>query len=365
MISSIRDWYNRHFSDPQVVLLALLLIFGFAAMMIAGKVLAPLIAAIVIAYLLDGGVMRLSRLGVPYVLSVSIVFLVFMAIVLAVLIWLLPLLIKQTGQFFAEVPNMLNRGQQLLLQLPERYPNVVTEEDVVSVITQLRGELGSIGQAVVSISVSSVMNVITVLVYLVLVPVLIFFLLKDKYKLFSWASSFLPTDRRLAMVVWKEMNAKIAGYSRGKLAEILIVWAVSYVTFLFLDLDYALLLSFLVGVSVIVPYVGAFLVTIPIALIAFFQWGVSRELAYVLAAYTVIQFLDGNVLVPLLFSEMVNLHPIAIIAAVLVFGNLWGLWGVFFAIPLATLVQVVMNAWPRRDDDQGDHDEGLDSHEAV
>lgn len=291
MITFLSDWYKRHFSDPQVILLALLLIFGFAVVMVAGQVLAPLIAAIVIAYLLDGGVTRLSRLGVPYILSVSIVFIVFMAIVMAVLVWLMPLLIKQTGQFFAEVPNMLNRGQQLLLQLPERYPTMVTEEDIVSVITQIRGELGTVGQAVVSLSVSSVMNVITVLVYLVLVPVLIFFLLKDKHKLFSWASSFLPRDRRLAMVVWQEMNAKIAGYSRGKLAEILIVWAVTYVTFLTLGLDYALLLSFLVGLSVIVPYVGAFLVTVPVGLIAFFQWGISQELAYVLAAYTVLEFL--------------------------------------------------------------------------
>jgi putative permease len=57
--------------------------------------------------------------------------------------------------------------------------------------------------------------------------------------------------------------------------------------------------------------------------------------------------LDGNVLVPLMFSEAVNLHPVAIIVAILVFGGLWGFWGVFFAIPLATLVQAVLNAWPR------------------
>lgn len=66
--------------------------------------------------------------------------------------------------------------------------------------------------------------------------------------------------------------------------------------------------------------------------------------------YSVIQALDGNVLVPLLFSEAVNLHPIAIILSVLVFGGLWGFWGVFFAIPLATLVKALYNAWPRTDD---------------
>jgi putative permease len=66
-------------------------------------------------------------------------------------------------------------------------------------------------------------------------------------------------------------------------------------------------------------------------------------------AYLVIQALDGNVLVPLLFSEVVNLHPVAIIVAILVFGGLWGFWGVFFAIPLATLVNAVITAWPRRE----------------
>lgn len=68
-----------------------------------------------------------------------------------------------------------------------------------------------------------------------------------------------------------------------------------------------------------------------------------------MAAYGIIQALDGNVLVPFLFSEVVNLHPVAIIVAVLFFGGLWGLWGVFFAIPLATLIKALLSAWPRHD----------------
>ena len=89
------------------------------------------------------------------------------------------------------------------------------------------------------------------------------------------------------------------------------------------------------------------MVTFPVAVIAYFQWGVGAEFAYLLLAYGIIQAVDGNLLVPWLFSEAVNLHPIAIIVAVLVFGGIWGFWGVFFAIPLATLVKAVMNAWPR------------------
>ncbi len=116
-----------------------------------------------------------------------------------------------------------------------------------------------------------------------------------------------------------------------------------------MGLQYALLLATMVGLSVVIPYVGAAVVTLPIAIIAWFQWGWSPEFGWILLAYGVLQALDGYLLVPLLFSEVVNLHPIAIIIAILVFGGLWGFWGVFFAIPLATLVSAVLNAWPRKE----------------
>ena len=107
-----------------------------------------------------------------------------------------------------------------------------------------------------------------------------------------------------------------------------------------------MLLALLNGVSVLVPYIGAAVVTFPVALVAYFQWGFTSDFGILMGAYFVIQALDGNALVPVLFSEVVNLHPVAIITAVLVFGGLWGFWGVFFAIPLATLVQAVLTAWP-------------------
>ena len=181
---------------------------------------------------------------------------------------------------------------------------------------------------------------------MILLPIMVFFFLKDKDKIIAWASDFLPDERRLLHKVWEELDVKIASYIRGKVIEILIIWAASYVAFAIMGLDYAMLLSLAVGLSVIIPYVGATVVTIPVALIAFFQWGFSTEFAWLLAIYGVIQFLDGNLLVPLLFSEVVNLHPVAIIVAVVFFGSIWGVWGVFFAIPLATLIQAIIKAWP-------------------
>jgi len=207
-------------------------------------------------------------------------------------------------------------------------------------------EFAALGQTVVTLSVSSIPGLFVVLVYLILIPLLVFFFLKDKEQLLGWCGGFLPRERPLLRRIWGEMNLQFANYARGKVVEIIIIGAVSYAAFALMGLNYAALLGLAVGLSVIIPYVGAILVTLPVVMVGFFQWGMGTEFYYLCAVYLIIQVLDGNVLVPLLFSEAVNLHPVAIILAILFFGGIWGLWGVFFAIPLATLIKAVINAWP-------------------
>ena len=203
---------------------------------------------------------------------------------------------------------------------------------------------------VLSLSLASIPAMLTVIVYLILGPVLVFFFLKDKDQLIAWMTGFLPRDRGVLDQVWHEMDDQIGNYVRGKVYEIFIVGSVSYAVFTWLGLNYAPLLGVIVGLSVIVPYIGAAVVTLPVALAAYLQMGFGNDFTWVIVAYAIIQAVDGNVLVPLLFSDVVNLHPVAIIVAVLVFGGLWGFWGVFFAIPLATLVKSLLKAWPRMTD---------------
>ena len=224
-----------------------------------------------------------------------------------------------------------------------------TVEQINELIGTLRAEIGQATQDVVEFSFAQVRTLVVVGVYVVLVPMMVFFTLKDKQKLLEFAQKFLPRRSELSVRVWQEVDQKIANYIRGKFVEIVIVWLATFIVFEFTGLDYALLLSFLVGISVIVPYIGAVVVTVPIALIAYFQWGLTAKFWWLMLYYQIIQILDGNALVPLLFSEVVNLHPLAIILAVMFFGGLFGLWGVFFAIPLATLAQTVLKVWPKYD----------------
>jgi putative permease len=348
----VRDWYNRYISDPQVVILALLLIAGFVVVMTMGEMLAPVLAGVIIAYLLDGVVEKCRRYGAPRLSAVMLVFVLFLSFLVFALVWMMPRLSAQLTQLVQQLPNWIAQGQEALQQLPERYPDLFTQTQVNDLISAIRSEITTLGQRVLSLSVASVVSLITVMVYMILVPVLAFFFLKDKDAILGWIGARLPQERRLANQVWHDVNLQVSNYVRGKVWEIFIVGAVSYATFTMMGLQYTLLLATMVGLSVIIPYVGAAVVTVPVGLVGYFQWGWSAQFGWVLFAYGVIQALDGHLLVPLLFSEVVNLHPVAIIIAILVFGGLWGFWGVFFAIPLATLVQAVLNAWPKKHQEQ-------------
>jgi putative permease len=345
MIKLIKDWLNTRFSDPQMVILGFLLILGFIFIFYLGQMLAPMLAAIVIAYLLDSMVNSLQRLKIPRMIAVLLVFLFFLACLFFLIIGLLPMISTQIGQLIQQFPIMVNAIQKQLILLPERYPDFISAAQIRNILGFITAEFMGLAQRILSLSLASVRGLIMALVYLILVPLLVFFFLKDKALILGWITGFLPEHRGLATEVWRDVNRQILNYVRGKVWEIVIVWAVTYATFTYLKLQFSMLLALFTGLSVLIPYIGATIMFFPVALIAYFQWGPGPEFAYALIAYGIIQTLDGNLLAPILLSGVVNLHPVAVIAAVLVFGGLWGIWGLFFAIPLATLFHAVLKAW--------------------
>ena len=353
----VKDWFRKYFSDPQVVILAVLLALGLVVILLAGGHLMPVIASVIIAYLLDGIIIRLQLIGVPRMPALTAVFFLFFLVLLALLFGLFPVLTRQATQLLQEVPAMLKEGQRLILTLPEHYPAIFSEAEIESVLNQIRMEAANFADAMLRRLLSSVVGIITLLVYIVLMPLLVFFFLKDKRKILEWMRLYLPRERGLATRVWQGVDTQLGNFIRGKFWEILLVWGVTYITFIFMGLNFAMLLGFLVGASVLVPYIGAAVMTFPVALVAYFQFGWTGELAWIIVAYGIIQIFDGNLLVPLLFAEVVNLHPIAIIVAVLFFGGIWGFWGVFFAIPLAILFQGILHALPKKAVNAGRQDE--------
>ena len=347
MINTLKHWYEQHLTHKESVILVVILASTLLLLATIGDVLMPVLVALILAYLMQGVADRLMGWGLNEMLALIGATLLFVGVFLGFTVGIAPLVWRQLGGLIREAPAMVEAVQAEVAGLIAQYPTMIEQAPIDELMSTLQAQAASFGQAVLGFGLSSIPGVLTFAIYMVLIPLMVFFFLKDREVILRWVLSFLPSDRPELDQIGRAMNVQIANYVRGKGIEITIIGAVSYAAFTTFDLNYTALLALLVGLSVIVPYIGAFLVTIPVMLVALFQFGLTGDFYWVVGLYMLIQVLDGNVLVPLLFSEAVDLHPVAIIIAVLVFGGLWGVWGVFFAIPLATLCNVLLVSWPR------------------
>lgn len=347
MINTLKHWYEEHLTHKESVILVIIMASTFLLLATIGDVLMPVLVALILAYLMQGVADRLMGWGLNEMLALTGATLLFVGVFLGFTVGIAPLVWRQLGGLIREAPAMVEAVQAEVAGLIAQYPTMIEQAPIDELMSTLQAQAASFGQAVLGFGLSSIPGVLTFAIYMVLIPLMVFFFLKDREVILKWVLGFLPSDRPQLDQIGRAMNVQIANYVRGKGIEITIIGAVSYAAFTTFDLNYTALLALLVGLSVIVPYIGAFLVTIPVMLVALFQFGLTGDFYWVVGLYMLIQVLDGNVLVPLLFSEAVDLHPVAIIIAVLVFGGLWGVWGVFFAIPLATLCNVLLVSWPR------------------
>jgi putative permease len=346
MIRIIQSWFNQYFSDPEAVLLVALIGVGLFLVLFMGHILAPVIISVVFAYLLEWIVKYLEKKGLSRLPSVLIVYTGFLTFFALLFLVLLPILWKQIVLLLSDLPALVAKAHTPLDALSQQFPEYFSEQQIDALLKSIIQTAKSWGSTVLFASISSIPGILTWVVYVVLIPLLVFFFLKDRGLILGWLTRFLPEKRGLVREVSVEVNTQIGNYCWGKMIEILLTWFVSYIIFSFLGLKYAVVLTFILGLSTLIPYVGVVVVTIPFACVAYLQWGWGIELMYVMSAYFIVQGLLGSVIEPLLFSEALNLHPVAIILATLVFGGFWGFWGVFFAIPLATVVKAVLNAWP-------------------
>lgn len=345
------DWLQKRLADTELVMMLSALLIIFLLLVLLAPILAPLLLAITLAYVLDGVVELLRRCRLPRMLAIALTGGGAFLLILFALLAVLPLLTEQIGRLISHAPQYVQSIRDTLQQLQANYVEWMNPAYLQKMIADAAAKLQELGGEVLKFSIASIPGMITLLVYAVLVPVLVFFLLKDKELIINWAQQFLPKERVLLNRVWAELDIQIGNYIRGKFWEAFVVGLAMWLVYWWMGHEYALLLGVLTGVSVWVPFVGAAVVTIPVILLSYFQWGWTDTMAYSVLAYAIVQAIDANLIVPWLFSEIVNLHPIAIIVAILVFGSLWGIIGVVIAIPLAALVKSVLSiVFERRQD---------------
>ena len=346
MLDQINSFLKKIFSNEETIVFSFVILCAFLMMTFFGSVLTPFLISIVVAYLLVGVQKKIESFNISSKWALVITFAIFIVTGAAMLVWLLPILYTLLQAFVLDVPELFNNFLEFVSTLPAKFPELVTSEQITVFFQAVSSELSSITQNIVKSSIAGIQSTITILLYIILFPILVFFFLFDRKNIMDGLSKLVPGNREMFSNIWTEMDMQLSNYVRGKTTEIFVVGLCAAIIFSLVGLKYSALLSVLVGLSVVIPYVGAFLVTVPVVIVGLLQFGLTSEFYILITLYLLLQILDGNLLVPIIFSDAVKLHPVAIILAVFIFGSMFGFWGVFFAIPMATFIKAVWNAWP-------------------
>ena len=346
MLEEINNLFRKIFSSEETLVFALLLTGAFLTLFFFGNILTPFLVSIIFAYLLVGMQKRLEEYGLNSTLALILTYSFFLLLGVALMVWLVPLVYQQLQSLILEIPKWVNSFMIFVQNIPEKYPDLISSDQITTFLQSLSGQITAISEDFLKASIAGIQNTVTIAINLVLLPILVFFFLFDRESIISGFLSVLPNKRAMLQNVWGEMDDQLSNYARGKAIEIVIVGLVAAVIFMYFDLQYVALLSVLVGFSVLIPFLGAFIVTLPVAVLGLLQFGLTFDFWLLMGLYVILQMLDGYLLVPILFSDAVKLHPVIIMLAVFIFGGMFGFWGIFFAIPIATLIKAIWNSWP-------------------
>ena len=278
MIDHFKNIFRRIFSNEETVVFFLIIISTLILFSFFIEVLTPFIISIIVAYLLVGLQKKIETYGVAPRISTIIAFSIFIIVGAAMFTWLIPLLYVQLQSFVLDIPRIFNEFLNFVSTIPAAFPDLVNSDQISVFFQAVSSELSSITQNIVKSSISGIQSTITVLLYIILFPILVYFFLFDRKNIIEGCLRIIPGDRAMLSQVWSEMDVQLSNYVRGKVLEIFIVGVAAAILFASFGLNYGALLAVLVGLSVLIPYVGAFSITIPIVIIGLLQFGLGTQL---------------------------------------------------------------------------------------
>jgi len=348
MINFLNNFFDTYFFTEEQYAALIVLFIAFVLIYFIGSLITPFFIALLIAYLLNGAMSYFYSRGLSEKISLFLALIIFTAFYISIFL-LLPLITAQIGSLINELPAIASYAERLAQNLLETYPDLFTQNQVEGLVGSITSFLPSIAEQILiqmNAGFSAMMNA---LIYIILIPFFVFFFLKDKNEMIEYATFFLPKNSQLLSTLWSDLNIQLFGYIRGKALEMIIVGLITSIVFSLIGVNYSILLGIMVGLSVLIPLFGAIIVTIPVVAIGLFQYGLETTFFVFLISYLIIQTLDGNFLFPLLLGREVNLHPVLIILAILVFGGIWGFWGLLLAVPIATFIRAIFRVWPKKE----------------
>ena len=315
-------------------------VVAFALLWFLGDVLLPFLVGGAIAYFLDPVADRLQRLGMSRVAATSVITILMLLVMVALVLAVIPTLISQLTALINSAPEIAKRLQAFLT---ERFPEL---QDSTSTMRQTLAEIGAFVQSkgadLAQTALTSALSILSAVIFIVVVPVVAFYLLLDWDNMVARIDSLLPRDHvQTVRHLGREIDGVLAGFIRGQLSVCLVLGTYYSVALMLAGLQFGLIVGAIAGAVTFIPYVGAIIGGILAIGLALFQfWGDWVSIGIIAAIFAAGQFFEGNILTPRMVGKSVGLHPVWLLLALSAFGSLFGFVGMLIAVPVAASLGV-------------------------
>lgn len=329
-----------------------ILAVGIVLLYLAKSILVPFIVALLLAYAFDPVVDFLERRRIPRAVGVWLILGMIAAVFVLFLLVVIPVIQSELARAIEQLPVYVARIQkELLPYLENRFgfqiPKTL-DEVTAAVLPRLQEQAPNIFRPITAILLSFFSNtahLLIALANLIVIPFAFYYLLKDFDRLKERIAEYIPPRHRPEVYRWlRELDQSLSGFIRGQLLVVLILAGAYSAGLTLIGVELAFVLGIIAAFGEIVPYVG-FIVGLSLSvLVAFLQFQDLLHPVYVVALFALIQSIQGLVVAPLVMGQQVGLHPLVVIAAVYIAGDLFGFIGVLLAVPGAAAVVVLIKA---------------------
>lgn len=298
----------------------------------------PFLIACLIAYLLYPVISKIHSFNIPRGIAILIIYLLFFGGMAYMIYRVYPVMIYQLKDLNEQLPQFIDAYEKLIYKLYE-YTSFLPET-VHDKMDQLFNRVEQSLDSILSKLVGAFTKVFDMVVLIMVIPVLVFYFLKDFDKIKSFFKQFIPKKyQRQSSIMCHAIDESLGNYFRGLLIVCSFVSVATFIVFHFLNIKYALLLAIIIGLTNIIPYFGPIIGAIPAVAITFMMSG--KLVVFVLISIFVIQLIESNLLSPYIMGKSINIHPVAIIFVLLLGGKLFGVPGMIIAVPLLTILKVI------------------------
>ncbi len=297
----------------------------------------------VVAYLLDPLLVSLERRRLKRIYGIALLYAVLAVFSFFFFAFLMPFLTSRWQELVRNLPGYLQKLKALSGDLKKGYTPSYGAAEWQWLVDSLTGNIESVTGKFGAGAYAAASQIAFNLFNLLLAPILVFFMLHYKQEVKSELVRWLPPGRKeLLLKIGGEVNRSVGGYIRGQVIVSLIVAVLSSVALYLLDVDYAILNGIFAGLASVLPFIGVVLATIPPLFFAYVKFQSGAALLQVLGAFSLIYFVEGYLIKPLVFKESMNLNPLVTIIFVMALGELMGFWGILLAIPIAAAVKITL-----------------------